>query len=183
MKLPLTRDSIEAALPRIERGLAAYLTLQRQLDNTNVYTDAGFRRKFNGFYRVRRNQVWQESFYEVMELSKGRPVRFRTILDELHRRTGRFEASFASKLAATLDPSLPVIDSVVLGNVGLRLPSPKSADRAILTERVHEELRNGYTAFLETPVGRHLLEAFDRRYPGSGVTAVKKLDLVLWQTR
>jgi len=30
--------------------------------------------------------------------------------------TGRIEASFTSKLLATLDPTLPVIDTIVLGH-------------------------------------------------------------------
>ncbi len=183
MRIPLTPSSIEAALPRVKPGLAKYVSLQRRYPLTDVRHDLDFRREFNGFYRVRRNRDWQDSFYDLLEEGKTRPVRFRELLEELQQRTGRCESSFASKLAATLDPSLPVIDSVVLANVGLRLPPRSAANRIELTVRVHQALSDGYAAFLATPSGAHLVEAFRREYPDNAVTTVKALDLVLWQTR
>ncbi len=39
------------------------------------------------------------------------------ILSEIFKNTGRVEASFASKLYATLYPDYPFIDSIVLNNL------------------------------------------------------------------
>jgi hypothetical protein len=66
--------------------------------------------------------VWQEVFYGLMARAKHQDLPFHEVLHALHDATGRHEASFASKLVATFDPSKPVIDAVVLKNVGLRLP-------------------------------------------------------------
>src|SRR5439155_1069029 len=49
----------------------------------------------------------------LLERRKRQPASFGSVLRELHEATGRFEASFASKLVATIRPDTPVIDSVV----------------------------------------------------------------------
>ena len=47
----------------------------------------------------------------------------------------------------------------------------------------HHRLADTLGADLKTPNGRYLVRAFDRAYPQAGITDMKKLDLVLWQTR
>ena len=110
-------------------------------------------------------------------------LEFPAVLDLLHQATGRYEASFTSKLLATLNPSLPVIDSVVLRNVGLRVPYSRSSDRAAGICRVHNQLSILFDGFLRTREGNYLVSEFEKKYPNVVVTDVKKLDLVLWQSR
>ena len=52
-----------------------------------------------------------------MEIAKRDELKFDVVLDLLHQETNRYEASFASKLIATINPSMPVIDSIVLKNL------------------------------------------------------------------
>jgi len=88
------------------------------------------------------------------------------------------EESFASKLAATIDPNLPVIDSWVRCNLGL--------GRAFSTENakeIHQKIREQYAEFLSTENGKYLIRRFAETYPEAHITHVKMLDFVLWQTR
>ena len=64
-----------------------------------------------------------------MQVSKAQCINFPEALRALRERTGRLEASFASKLVATLDPNKPVIDKFVLSNFNLRLPYHGAANR------------------------------------------------------
>ena len=64
-----------------------------------------------------------------MECARSGGFDFSLTLVELFAATGRIEASFASKLHATLHPNAPVTDSVVLENLGLRLPAVAVPDR------------------------------------------------------
>lgn len=139
--------------------------------------------QFNGFYRVRRGQDWQDKFYDLLEAKKGQTVPFAEVLDTLHRTTGRYEASFASKLLATIDPRMPVIDSIVLRNLNLRLPAASSKQRIERIQEVHSRLVTCFEEFLSTEMGRHLVERFRDAYPAANITEIKMLDLVLWQTR
>jgi hypothetical protein len=184
MAIVLTRAQIGAALPLVATGLAQYQWLQARAASVSAFeTDAVFRKRFNHFYRVRRAVAWQDAFYTEMSAAKRSGYSFLNVLQHLHTATGRFEASFASKLYATLHPSAPVIDSVVLGNLGLRLPAANHPSRAAAIVAVHASLSALFASYLATTDGRYLVQAFDSMYPAAGITDEKKLDLVLWQSR
>lgn len=73
--------------------------------------------------------LWQSPSFALLESAKRAPITFEAALSQLFDATGQVEASFASKLVATLDPSLPVIDKFVLAQAGLTLPRAEAADR------------------------------------------------------
>jgi hypothetical protein len=184
MPVHLTRAQIDVALPRVATGLAQYQWLQQQFaTNANAHTDSVFRRRFNHFYRVRRNAVWRTSYFSLMGRARQETLQFHAVLDALRTATNRLEASFASKLIATINPALPVIDKFVLRNVGLRLPAQNIQDRTAAIIRVHSSLQASFHAYLQSEDGQYLVREFNKYYPNAGVTEVKMLDLVLWQTR
>src|SRR5262249_29983705 len=97
--------------------------------------------------------------------------------------TGRYEASFASKLVATIRPDMPVIDSIVLRNVDLTPPRYNVRDRAVRLEHLHATLLSWFNAVRTTQTGHYLVTRFREEYPAARITEIKMLDLVLWQTR
>ena len=119
MPITLDRKKIDEALPKVAPGLAKYLRIMAFVaKDPRYYDDPDFRRAFNGFYRVRRSaQTWQPQFFALMARAKAQNFDFPRTLFELFAATGRVEASFASKLYATLHPNAPVIDSVVLARI------------------------------------------------------------------
>lgn len=172
-----------AALPRVAPGLAKYCWLQAHLFDRDVSVDREFQRRFAGFYRVRRGEAWRRAFFEILQNHKGTNLRFSNALGQLAVATGRVEASFASKLVATINPDQPVIDSVVLRNVGLRLPPPGAADRLDRIVLVHSRLANWYTQQLGSAAGAEVIRLFREAYPSALISDTKALDLVLWQIR
>ena len=74
------------------------------------------------------------------------------------------------------------MDSVVLKNLGLRLPYAYATDRAAQISKLHEKLECLYAAFRKTEKGRYLVHEFKRAYPIANVTEEKMLDLVLANT-
>ena len=109
---------IERALPRVECGAGEYRQLQSELRDRDVSRDHDYQRRFVGFYRVRRDARWRDAFFQMLQSCKSQPLTIEAVLHRLHEATGQVEASFASKLVATINPNLPVIDSVVLRNLG-----------------------------------------------------------------
>ena len=180
----LDATAIDHALPLVASGLEKYWHLQQVLATTDVTRDPDFQTAFNAFYRVRRGGIWRTAFYALLQQEKTSPRAFAAVLRALHTATGRIEASFASKLAATADPFKPVIDSFVLKNLGLRLPSRGTAElRLAGVEGLYDHLGQAYAAFLGTETGQYLVRRFVEMYARRPVTPVKMLDLVLWQTR
>ncbi len=172
---------IQKALERLADGLKRYQWLQANVSKCNVAVDPEFQRRFTAFYRVRRNSEWRKEFFAVMEKSKSGGTNFPETLQTIHRSTGRIEASFASKLVATLDPSKPVIDKFVLQCFKLRLPNWGSADRVENTILLHRSLCLKYDGLMAGPDGANIRNMFDERYPNAKITDIKKVDLVLWQ--
>ena len=62
-----------------------------------------FQRAFNGYYRIRRNEAWRNSYYALFLRARAESLDFRQIITDLFQATGNVEASFSSKLLATID--------------------------------------------------------------------------------
>ena len=144
-------------------------------------TDERFQTCFNGFYRVRRGPSWRSDYFALMESAKVTGIDFPHALKEINRRTGRIEVSFASKLVATLDASKPVVDRFVLENFELKLP--RCLDRYSKTVNLYNDLCDAYSDFIRSPTGIMIRALFERQFSGTGITELKKIDLVLWQIR
>lgn len=183
MNIQLTTQQIDMAMPKIAKGLQQYLWLQNKVTSGSPFHDAEFRKKFNHFYRVRRGSAWQDTYYELMELAKKNQLQFSEAIDLLYRTTNRYEASFASKLIATLNPISPIIDSVVLKNLGLRLPYPYETNRAEKITKLHHDIQSCYASFLKTEIGKYLIGKFKFEFSNVTITNEKMLDFVLWQIR
>lgn len=185
MPIKLTRDTIDATLPKVQVGLNKYLWLQSQVaQNPESFHAAPlFQQKYNAFYRVqRRNSDWMSKYYALMAQAAAQGLTFQDILDSLHKATSRVEASFASKMFATLNPNAPVIDAWVLFNTGYKLPYAKAKNRLQTICQIHTVLGIDLSAYLATDDGKYLVSEFTRLY-GSCVTPKKMLDFVLWKTR
>ena len=180
----LDKAAIEQALPLVSVGLKKSCQIQADLLTTDVARDRAFQTRFNGFYRIRRNTEWQSAFYALLQRQKSEPQSFEGVLSALHVATGRVEASFASKLVASITRDQPVIDAFVLKNLGLRLSPVGSAQlRRARVVAAHDRIGRIFADYLATELGRHLIMRFEECYPDRHLTPVKMLDLILWQAR
>jgi hypothetical protein len=177
--ITVTKQEIDLALGKLRNPIGTYLWLQRRLHFVNVAEDEEFRRKFTGFYKVRfLKPAPRQQLFDLLEESKRLPANYGSILEKLCAATGRMDESFASKIAATIDPDLPVIDRWVRDHLYL-----SRADNVESAKRIHQEIRERYVEFLSAENGKYLIRRFAEAYPEAHITHVKMLDLVLWQTR
>ena len=167
-----------------KRGVEKYAEIIKSFSLVNVTTDKDFQRKFNGFYRVRRNSEWQNVFYDIMENGKTEDLTFEGVLQQIYNKTGRVEASFSSKLIHTLNHNMPIWDQFVLQNLNLKMPicsGEKKLQNAIC---IYSEIIQWYEQALSTfEINQKILE-FDEVFPQySWFSQTKKLDFLLWQMR
>jgi hypothetical protein len=179
----IEKEQIEEIISKIKKPLEQYLWIQKEIFKRDVSTDREFQKKFNGFYRVRRNSDWQKDFYQLMELNKNKNVIFGDVLDDMYKRTERMEASFVSKLVATINPSMPIIDKIVFHNLGLVLPSTGIKNRNSIIKEKYQVLISELSGFLKTENGKYLVEQFCVGYPEAKISKIKMLDFILWQLR
>lgn len=166
-------------------GLDKYKIIEEQVQKVDVSVDVDFQRSFNGFYRVRRNKDWRKAYYNLFEQVKSsEDVGFAYILEELYHKTGNVEASFASKLLATLKPEMPIWDRYVVQNLNLKVPPASDPERIRKVERLYDGIVGWYSAFLKTENARQCLAKFDEVLPDyAWLSDVKKIDFYLWSIR
>lgn len=179
-----TKD-VTSAIIKAKPGIQKYLVLMDKVNQVNVSTDAGFRRAYNGFYRVqRRAPAWYDTYYSLMEQLKGTQPTFAGILDHLYAATERYEPSFSSKLVATLRPDKPVWDMHVLHNIGKKAPAYYSKTKVEDAKERYADIEKWYRSFLPSDEGVSWIAQFNALIPEHGkLTDLKKVDFILWQMR
>lgn len=166
-------------------GLDKYKLIEEQVHQVDVSADADFQRTFNGFYMVRRNEKWRKIYYDLFEQVKhSGDASFPFILEELYRQTGNVEASFSSKLLATLKPEMPIWDRYVVQNLKVKVPLASDPDRIRKVEELYDGIVAWYADFLKTENARQCLAKFDEMLPDyAWLSDVKKIDFYLWSIR
>ena len=126
-------------------------------------------------------------FFSILEREKRRDqVSFRAVLQEILRETGRLEASFSSKLVATISDNCPVWDRYVLESHDLRAPT-WSRDYERRLQRfvdLYLSIQSWSSRVIQEDGFFEWRSRFDRLFPQfRHFSDIKKLDLLQWQSR
>lgn len=166
-------------------GFDKYTLIQEQVHKVDVSKDTNFQRMFNRFYRVRRNEGWRKQYYQLFEqIKQSNKLEFAYILEELYHLTGNIEASFSSKMLATLKPEMPIWDKYVIQNLQIKIPKDSDAKRILKVEKSYSDIVEWYRKFMKTENAQECLEKFDEMLPDyAWFSEVKKIDFYLWSIR
>jgi hypothetical protein len=163
-------------------GLDRYNDIIKHEDSSSIT----FRRKFNAYFRVRRNPSWQKSFYSLFDtLWKSDKISFESIIRSLYEKTGQVEPSFSSKMLHILNPEMPIWDQYVLKNLGFKT-SLKGTPVEKIKESVdvYDSITKFYFDYLNSKVGKAFIKEFNLQLPKySHFSNIKKLDAILWKIR
>ena len=165
-------------------GFDKYKQIMETVRTTDVSMDPVFQRAFNAFYRVRRNAEWRKKYYDLFETSKDSNPSFESIVRTMYETTGNIEASFSSKMIATINPDMPIWDRYVVQNLCLELKGKTKEDQLTCAVDLYDQIVSWYESFLKTENGRECLTEFNRILPGYvWMSDVKKIDFYLWSIR
>ncbi|KAB2310661.1 hypothetical protein F8A87_08215 [Betaproteobacteria bacterium SCN2] len=180
-------NNIVDAIAKARPGVAKYLAIMDCLYSVNVSQDQDFQTQYKGFYRVRQKSPdWYSAYFNLLEEYKGKRPSFSEILDSLSQSLGNgvCEASFSSKLVATLDPWQPIWDKYVLKNTGHKAPASKVVDKNALAKKNYASIQAWYINFLNSTEGKRWIFLFNENIDDYWrLTDIKKVDFILWQTR
>lgn len=177
-------------------GLTPYaktLTLRE----TDVSCDLAYQKNFTSYYRVRRDAAWLNAYYTYMEEHKNtEALTFEDILRFLSEVPHKVrvskncpngtdktvEASFSSKMLATINPEYPIWDSQVIRALNVQIPYDlHGEDKIQAYVKAYGQLTQEIGDFLLTAEGRVCVELFDALFPNYRyVSAFKKMDFYLW---
>ena len=133
---------------------------------------------------VRRNAEWRQCYYRLFERAKQHHFSFADVIGSLYVETGNVEASFSSKMIATIDPEKPIWDQYVLQNLGLELKGKNPREKIGNAVEIYHQIGEWYAEYLKTDEARENIAEFDRWLPSyAWITDVKKIDYLLWSKR
>ncbi len=165
-------------------GFEKYKQIMVMVRKINVSKDPVFQRTFNAFYRVRRNSEWRKTYYDLFEKAKGSSPSFEFIIRTMYEATGNIEASFSSKMLATINADMPIWDRYVVQNLCLHMKGRSKEDQLNCAIDLYDQMIRWYDGFLQTENGRDCIREFDRTLPGyAWMSDVKKIDFYLWSLR
>lgn len=177
--------NVEQILARLQEPVERYRKTLDGLLTRDVSSDKTYRTNFTRFYRLRlpRTECY-DHYFNLLERSKHQvDVRFADVLADLQTNTGRIEASFASKLVATVNPQRPVIDRIVLAALGERLPGYWIPNRSEQVIALYERLHTRFRQMQQDERFELLRSRFTADFSGYGFTDLKILDLLIWKSR
>lgn len=186
------KEEIKKALNKKKSGIETYIYLMKNLHKCDVSKCEIYQKKFRNFYRMNRlSKKYKDKFYkeyfkylEENKLSLRNlnemeiRMKFHEILELLLGISNRVEASFSSKLLATINCNLPVWDSKVRNQLDIK-DKKRTIDETIDEYfEMYDRLKNEYL------VTDEYIKIFDEVFPNESfdyeISSMKKVDLILW---
>jgi hypothetical protein len=165
-------------------SLDKYQYIRERLYQCDVSKDEEFQKTFDAFYRVRRNKEWRNKFFEYFEETKNRRgISFKEILRDLFLRTGNTEASFASKMLATINPNMPIWDQYVLQSLDLKVEGTEKDERLKSTIDTYDKIIQRENELLKQPEIQEEISKFKDCFSKYDISDIKILDYMLWSDR
>lgn len=86
-------------------------------------------------------------------------------------------------MAHTFNPQTPIWDKIVTtDHFGFRSPTGQK-DREQKTVRRFEDYSGKFCGYMKSKEGQMLIGMFDKAFPDSRISDVKKIDFILWLDR
>ena len=166
--------------------IARYCDLQKRSSEVNIAEDKEFQKAFTAFYRLRRDDAWRDYYFKLFEEQKHKKTgtSFGEIQLRLFQHCGQIESSFSSKMLATIKPEMPIWDSYVLKNLGLKLKGTNKDIRFSLAVVLYDNICSWYRDFMKTDEAKEMGSLFDQTFPEfNAITPIKKIDFIIWALR
>lgn len=172
-------------------NLKTYMEIMQAVECVDFKATKEFRKKYNGFYKVRqRSPEWYDQYFSLMEQQSKENRSFEDLLRIMYKEGGKIEASFVSKLMATVNPQFPIWDKFVLINLDRatqwkKLQSDDVEKRISEASKIYTYIECWYKSFIESENGKMCIAKFDEALPmyKKKLNDVKKIDFLLWSKR
>lgn len=197
MTIGLDTEKINASSTQIignlqEESLAVYCFLHEQWEGQSAVDNKIFQFVFRSFYRLDNaglTDEFKEKYFERLEASRSRQPNIKSICMDLYGVRNRkgsesLQFSFVTKLANTVNASLPIYDSEVAKMYGYRAPlSGKPVDERVdHLLRFYSELSADYERIISDGSLDEIFQLFDKVFPryANTISQNKKLDFIIW---
>lgn len=175
-----------------QKSVEDYKYIQREFQRENITRNDEFQSRFKSFYRMNPAHLSNEfysRFFEILESNRSSEiVDLEGIVRDLYkckRKKGdnSIQFSFVTKLAHTIKPDVyPIYDSKVVKLFGLgKHYYEYDTDRKIQKYlKKYQIIQDTYDYILNNGVLNSTMRLFDKKFPNSNISKLKKLDFISW---
>jgi len=184
LKRNISDIEVKTAIKKAEKGLKQYTQIMALFPKVDASKDISFQKEFRIFYRFMfLNNGFISDYFSFLQEHKNNSPDFIDTLKYFQEKYDKFFYSYVSKMLATIDPNLPVWDSNVCSVFGFKNPNDLlSKEKKInKAKAIYRNLTEWYKNFMLSEEGCKWIKFFDEVYPDSNITAIKKIDLILWK--
>lgn len=104
---------------------------------------------------------------------------FSDAFEQLKEINGACDMKLASELVHTINPRLPIWDrGVAKEYFGIDRPEDEGTSVHRFA-KIYEDYSNAYYAYMNSPEGSALVNAFDDKFPDADITDAKKIDFII----
>lgn len=173
-----------------QESIDVYNFLKSEFQTSNVKDNYLFQFIFRSFYRLDNaglSKKFKIEYFQILENYRSEKVfDFNFILTKLYQIPNRkgqntFQFSFTTKMANTIDHSMPIYDSEVAKMFSFKKPYQNTFEIKLdkYLQQL-QEIKNGYTIILEQNLVPKTLQLFDQTFENNKLTEMKKLDFIFW---
>jgi hypothetical protein len=175
-----------------EESLSVYCFIHDQWKNSSAVENKLFQFVFRSFYRLDNaglTDEFKQKYFGLLEAARDREPNIKDICKALFdiknkKGSNSLQFSFATKLANTVNPKLPIYDSEVAKIYGYKSPLQyKTFDQRIENLlQFYDFLVKDYSDIIRNDSLKKTLDTFDNKFPNySGkLSENKKIDSILW---
>ena len=150
----------------------------------NIAKDDDFQIIFDRFYKIRRNNDWRSIYYTYFQSIKDKTdITFKEVLIYLYKKTGNIEVSFASKMIATINKNMPIVDHFVLSKLGLEIVGKSDDEKMCNAVHVYNQIIQLENDMLKTREFKRFIKCFKKDFYDYDIPDIKILDFYLWTCR
>ncbi len=173
-----------------QESIDVYVFLQNEFSNSNINKNHLFQFVYRSFYRLDNAGLtteFKKEYFQILENNRDKTIfDFKSVLQSLSKFPNRkgqntFQFSFTTKMANTIDNSMPIYDSEVARMFSLTRPYQTDFETKILKSlEQFEQIKKGYESILEQNLLPKTIELFDQTFKNNQLSEMKKMDFIFW---
>lgn len=173
-----------------QESIDVYVFLQNEFSNSNINKNHLFQFVYRSFYRLDNAGLtteFKKEYFQILEKNRDKTIfDFKSVLQSLSKFPNRkgqntFQFSFTTKMANTIDNSMPIYDSEVARMFSLTRPYQTDFETKILKlSEQFEQIKKGYESILEQNLLPKTIELFDQTFKNNQLSEMKKMDFIFW---
>ena len=206
-------DKVKQNLKKRKSKIRSYVFVMK---NRNTIDENDIQKKYKYLYVLRtdsrRNEEFCNEYFKYLKenLSNGK-LKFEEVIDKVSELSGMVEASFSSKLLATINPDMAIWDKNVLWELkeeieafdkekkyisiykkGYKLKGATKEDRIKSAMIIYNQLEKILNDKVKNTIGKKYISIFDETFKEMfegdkdmdyEISDIKKIDFVLWSLK